>query len=180
MAKKPGKAGVESSEISFVSWIRQISIFSNWSRCLTSWTLRESPSAFHWRMRKADWLTGSGGSDMSLLVCNGPCRSCGGVVVQRLIIQLFLARAVAAASLVIPESFSRACEVRAWAIQFVSSWGGLSGSPRAGCYHDSESCRCWRCWGLSFDGELTGMRVCGRATVLRSAGVIAFPHENNQ
>ncbi len=36
------------------------------------------------------------------MVCNGPCRSCGGVAVQRLQIQLFLARA-AAASLGSPE-----------------------------------------------------------------------------
>ncbi len=54
-------------------------------------------------MRRDDWLTRLAGSETNLLVCNGPCQSCGGVVVQRLQIQLFLARATAAASLVSPE-----------------------------------------------------------------------------
>ncbi len=103
MKEKPGKAGVGSLEVNFVSWIRQVLIFSSWSRCLSSWTLVESPSACHWRMRRADWLTRLAGSKTNLLVCNGPCRSCGGVDVQRLQIQLFLARATAAASLVSPE-----------------------------------------------------------------------------
>ncbi len=76
-------------------------IFFN--RCLNSWTLVDGPSAFYWRMRRADWLTRFAGSETNLLVFNGPCRSCGGVVVQSLQIQLFLARSAAAASLVRPE-----------------------------------------------------------------------------
>ncbi len=35
----------------------------------------ESPTAFHWRMRRADWLTQLEGSETNLLVCNGPWRS---------------------------------------------------------------------------------------------------------
>ncbi len=42
-----------------------------------------------------DWLTRLDGSETNLLVCNCPCRSCGGVVVHRLQIQLFLAGAAA-------------------------------------------------------------------------------------
>ncbi len=49
-------------------------------------------------MRRANWLTGLAGSETNLLVCNGPCQSCGGVVVQRL--QIHLARAAVATSLV--------------------------------------------------------------------------------
>ncbi len=63
----------------------------------------ESPSAFHWRMRRADWLTRLAGPETNLLVCSGPCRSFGKVVLQHLQIQLFLASAAAAASLVKPK-----------------------------------------------------------------------------
>ncbi len=109
LAEKPGKAGVESLGVRLVTWMRQMPIFFN--RCLNSWTLVDSPSAFHWRMGRADWqvrFAGSAGTIANLLVresmvCNGPCRSCGGVVVQSLQIQLFLAMAVVAASLVRPE-----------------------------------------------------------------------------
>ncbi len=52
---------------------------------------------------RADWQTQLAGSEMKVLVCNGPYRSCGVVVVQRLQIQLFLARTAAVASLVSPE-----------------------------------------------------------------------------
>ncbi len=54
-------------------------------------------------MRRADWLTRLAGLETNVLVCNSPCRSYGGTGVQRLQIQLFLARAAAAASLVSPE-----------------------------------------------------------------------------
>ncbi len=35
-------------------------------------TLVESPSAFHWGVRRADWLTQLAGSETNLMVCNGP------------------------------------------------------------------------------------------------------------
>ncbi len=50
----------------------------------------------------AEWLTRLADSETNLLVCNGPCRSCNGVIAQSLQIQLFLARAAAAPSLVSP------------------------------------------------------------------------------
>ncbi len=81
MVEKPGKTGVGSLGIRLVSWVRQISILSSWSRCLSSWTLVESPSALYWRMRRADWLTRLAGSETNLLFCNGPCISCDEVVV---------------------------------------------------------------------------------------------------
>ncbi len=49
--EKPGKTGVGSLGISLGSWMM---IFSSWSRFLSSWTLVDSPSAFRWRMRRAD------------------------------------------------------------------------------------------------------------------------------
>ncbi len=46
-----------------------MSIFSTCSRCLSSWALVKSPSAFHWRMRRADWLTWLTGLETNLLPC---------------------------------------------------------------------------------------------------------------
>ncbi len=103
MAEKLSKAGLGYIEITFFSSKRQILTFSICNRCLSLWTLGESPSALHWRKRRVDWLAWLVGSETNLLVCNSPYRSCGGIVVQRLQIHMFLVRAAAAASLVGPE-----------------------------------------------------------------------------
>ncbi len=48
-------------------------------------------------------LTRLPNSETNLVVCNGPCRSCGGVVVQRLQIQLLVARAAGDVAVAVPK-----------------------------------------------------------------------------